>query len=322
MNIFLTGASGTLGGYILRELLAAGHTLSNYDLAPPAVAGVKFIEGDINDIEQLKAAMVDHDVIVHLAAVPGPGRATPAHMMQINLVGTVNVLEAARATKIQKVVYASSGAATGFTFPRHPIVPVYLPVDEEHPCQPHDEYGLSKLLAEIACKSYSDAFGITTICLRINNNWYVNREQAEIAVNCSWAKKQGISVDELWDIRYRKTIEDPDGEYPVPGPPPPRNVLWAVTDARDATQGFRLAVENDDPNILHEVFFILGYDTCSKTETPVLLSRHYRDVPLKTPLKGYDSLWSHAKATRLLGYKPQYTWRNSDFSKWLQQRSG
>lgn len=322
MNIFVTGASGTLGGYILRELLAAGHTATNYDLAAPAVQGVKFVEGDISNVEAMTKAMPGHDAIIHMAAVPGPGRATPAQMMQVNLVGTVSVLEAARAAKINKFVLASSGAATGYTFPKHDISPKYFPIDEDHPCEPHDEYGLSKLLAEVACKSYSDAFGIKTICLRINNNWYLNREEAAIAMNCSWAKKQGITVDELWDIRYRKTIDDPEGTYPVPGPPPPKNVLWAVTDARDAAQAFRLSVENDDPNLLHEVFFILGFDTCSRVPTSELIAKHYPDVPLKTTFKGYDSLWSHAKAERMLGYKPKYTWRDSDFAKWLEEKSG
>ena len=68
MNVFLTGASGKLGGYVLRELLAAGHIASNYDLAAPAVQGVEFIEGDIGDVDRLTKAMVGHDAIIHMAA--------------------------------------------------------------------------------------------------------------------------------------------------------------------------------------------------------------------------------------------------------------
>ena len=102
----------------------------------------------------------------------------------------------------------------------------------------------------------------------------------------------------------------------MPGPPSPRNNLWAVTEARDAAQAFRLAVENN--NLKHEVFFINGDDTCSLVETRTLIERHYPGVPVKAPLEGHASLVSHEKATRLLRYRPRYTWRESDFQQWLE----
>ena len=321
MNIFVTGGSGTMGGYVLRELLRAGHRASCYSRTAPWVEGVRFIPGDITDLDQLGKVCPGHDAFIHLAAVPGPGRATPEQLMYVNVMGTVHVLEAAIQAGVRKVVFASSGAATGFSFQRHELVPCYLPLDEEHPCEPHDEYGLSKLLGELTCKRYSDVYGMQTICLRINHNWYLNRKEAGVAISSGWAKSFD-TVDDLWTKRYRKTIEDPDGagEWAVPGPPTPPRMLWAVTDARDAAQAFRLAVENDE--IVHQVFLISGDETCSMVETPVLLSRHFPDVPLKVPLEGYASLWSHEKATRMLGYKPQYTWRESDFGTWMQSHPG
>jgi len=315
MKIFVTGASGTLGGYILRELLNSGHTVTNFDREPSPIEGVKYVEGDITNPEQLFKAVLGHDAIIHLAAIPGPGRATPDQMMQINVIGILNVLEAAHKADAKKLVFASSGAATGFTFQKYKVLPEYLPLDENHPCHPHDDYGLSKLLGEITCKRYSDAYGMHTICLRINNNWYVDREGAEVAVGSSWAKQSQFTVEDLWTKRYRKTIEDPDGEWTIPGPPPPHNVLWSFTDARDAAQAFRLAVEND--SILHDVFLINGDDTCSLIETQDLIDRYYPGVPIKATLNGHASLWSHEKATRLLNYNPRFTWRESDFSNWL-----
>jgi nucleoside-diphosphate-sugar epimerase len=279
------------------------------------VAGVAFCQGDILELERLTEACREQDAVVHLAAVPGPRRATPERLLHVNVIGTVHVLEAALRCGIRKVVFASSGAAAGFTFPSQPMTPRYFPVDEEHPSEPQDDYGLSKLLGEITCKRYADAHGMQTLCLRINNNWYLDREGAELAVRAGWAK--GLTVEDLWTIRYRRTIEDAEKDWPVPGPPSPRNNLWAVTDARDAAQAFRLAVEND--HLLHEVFFINGDDTCSTVDTPTLIARHYPGVPLHAPLEGHASLVSHAKATRLLGYQPRYTWRQSDFYDWLQK---
>ena len=314
MKILVTGGSGLIGSYVLRELLSAGHSASSYSRQKPQVAEAESIQGDIMNLERLSEACQGHDAVIHLAAVPGPGRATPEQMIEVNVVGTVHVLEAAMRAGLGKIVLASSGAATGFSFQRHEIVPSYLPIDEEHPSAPQDEYGLSKLLAETTCKRYSDAFGLSTICLRINNNWYLNRAETEVATQSGWAK--GLTVEELWTMRYRKTVEDdPEEGWPVPGPPSPQQILWSFTDARDAAQAFRLAAENED--IVHEVFLINGYDTCAKLETPALLARYYPEVPLKKPLAGHASLWSHDKATRMVGYQPQYTWRESDFADWL-----
>ena len=93
----------------------------------------------------------------------------------------------------------------------------------------------------------------------------------------------------------------------MPGPPQPRHLLWAFTDARDAAQAFRLAAENEI--IEHEVFIISGYDTCSKEKTRDLLARNLPDVPLKGPIKGHDTLWSYIKAQEMLGYQPRHSWR-------------
>lgn len=317
MNVLVTGGSGTIGGYVLRSLLEAGHVVTCFSRTEPRVTGVRFIMGDVTELDQIDRACHGHDTIIHLAAVPGPGRATLAQMLHVNVTGTGLVLEAALRAGVGKVVFASSGAVSGFSFQNKDILPQYLPLDEQHQCEPHDEYGLSKLLAEITCRRYTDAFGLRTICLRINHNWYVDREGAEVAVLSGWA--QNLSVDELWTQRYQKCLQDAEGNWPVPGPPRPRNLLWAVTDARDAAQAFCLAVEND--SIQHNVFQISGPETCSLVETETLLARYFPDIPLKSVLKGFDSLVSHAKATKLLGYRPQYSWRESDFAVWLANRS-
>lgn len=317
MNILVTGGSGTIGSYVLRELAEHGHTVADLSRTPP-LHDVEFVQGDIMDLERLAAAAQGRDAIIHLAAVPGPGRASPQQMLNVNVIGTMNVLEAAVKHSVPKVVLASSGAATGFSFQKTKLIPQYLPLDEEHPAEPQDEYGLSKVLAELTCKRYTAAYGLKTICLRINHNWYLDRTGAEIAVRSGWAKNFS-SVEDLWTKRYLKCIQAPDGEWVVPGPPAPWKLLWAVTDARDAAQAFRLAAENSD--LAHEVFQINGDDTCSLTETLTLIDTFYPGVPLNQPVPGFSSAVSHAKATRLLGYQPKYTWRDSDFSEWMQDQT-
>jgi nucleoside-diphosphate-sugar epimerase len=315
----VTGGNGLLGSYVVRELLLAGHEVTNFARHPSGTVGAESTVGDITDLPTLRAAVVGHDAVVHMAGVPGPGRTTPDQLLHTNVMGIVNVLESAVRNGVRKVVFASSGAATGFSFQRSEIVPRYLPIDEDHPAAPQDEYGLSKLLGEVTCKRYSAAYGVRTICLRVNHAWYVDRRGASAALSTSaatssWAR--GISVEELWSTRYWKVLSEPDGDWPSPGPPSPKNLLWAVGDARDVARAFRLAVE--DASIVHDVFAINADETCSFTPTSELVRRHYPYVALAGPVDGFATLVSIEKAKRLLGYKPQFGWRSSDFRTWLQ----
>lgn len=314
MRVFITGGSGIMGGYVLRALLTAGHEVTNYSRTPQHSSDVRFIPGNIMDLEAMKLACSGHEAFVHLAAIPGPGRASPDQLLNVNVQGTVHALEAVIAADIPKFVFASSGAATGFSFQKKRLVPQYAPLDEEHPCAPQDDYGLSKLLSEVACRRYSDAFGTSTLCLRINNNWYLERQGAEVVVQSSWAR--GMTVEQIWSGRYRRMVQDrPDDVWPTPGPPSPSNLLWAVTDARDGAEAFVRAIEAD--GLHHEVFNITADDTTSLRPSSELMRTYYPETLLREPLCGFATLVSHEKASRLLGYHPQFSWRTSEFAEWL-----
>jgi nucleoside-diphosphate-sugar epimerase len=321
MRVLVTGGNGLLGTYVIRELLSAGHQVTSFGRHRSSMIGTESLIGDVTDIGTLRPALAKQEALVHLAAVTGPRKTTPEQLLETNVIGTVNVLEAAVGAGIGKVVVASSGAATGFSFQREEMTPAYLPLDEEHPATPQDEYGLSKLLCEVTCARYTAAHGVSTICLRINNAWYVDRESASMALESaaagsSWTK--GLTLEEIWLGRYWKMLSEADGQWPQPGPPPPRKLLWAVSDARDVAQAFRLAVETNA--LRHEVFAINAYDTCSLTPSAELVRRHYPDVKLREPLTGFATLVSAQKAGRLLGYTPQFSWRNSDFRVWLHKQ--
>ena len=96
MKILVTGGSGTIGGYVLRELLHAGHTVSSFSRTAPRVEGAEFIRGDITNPDQLSQACQKQDAVIHLAAVPGPGRATPAQLLYVNVIGTVHLPRGSR----------------------------------------------------------------------------------------------------------------------------------------------------------------------------------------------------------------------------------
>jgi nucleoside-diphosphate-sugar epimerase len=317
VKVFVTGAGGTLGSYICRELLCAGHDITGYSRGPVRSAEINWMRGDAGNCEDVARGARGHDAIIHLATFRGPVGAPSEQLVASNVGTTTCVLEAAVRSNVPLVVFASSGAALGFTYQKRNISPRYFPVDEMHSCEPQDPYGLSKLLGELTCKSYSDAFGIRTTCLRVNNAWYLDREGAELAIMCGWAR--GLTVEQLWQSHYAKTLEDMEGDsWPSPGPPSPRNNLWAVIDARDVARAFRQAVEHCLSG--HQVLNLNSGETCSFTPTPQLLARYFPGVPLYRPIANFASLISHDKVTRLLGFHPQHTWRQSDFSEWLGAR--
>lgn len=123
---------------------------------------VTLIAGDILDAPLLQRVAKKADVIVHLAANTGVSLSVenPRADCMANVIGTLNVLEAARLNKVNKVVFASSGAPIGECEP---------PIHEEMPAHPVSPYGASKLAGEAYCSAYARTFGVETVCLRFGN---------------------------------------------------------------------------------------------------------------------------------------------------------
>jgi nucleoside-diphosphate-sugar epimerase len=313
LRVFITGAGGSLGSYICRGLLQAGHDLTGYSRSKEISDGMNWIRGDAGNCTDLANGSVGHDAIIHLAAIPGPGRASPEVLIAANVSTTTCVLEAAVRSKVPHVVFASSGATLGFTFQRRITTPRYLPIDELHPCEPQDPYGLSKLLGELAGRSYSDAFGIGTTCLRVNNAWYLDREGANLAMRCGWAR--GLTVEQLWEQRYAKIVADVSDDWAEFWTSFTAEASLGCDDARDVARAFCLTVER--PVAEHEVFNLAGGETCSLKTTSELLAQYFPRVPLTRPIRSFDAIFSQEKAAQLLGLCAEYSWRKTDFSNWL-----
>jgi UDP-glucose 4-epimerase len=124
--------------------------------------GVWLLEGDVRDAQLSAAAARGRDAVVHLAAHTRviESLEDPRHDRAVNVDGTVNLLEAARAQGIKRFVFASSGATLGEQTP---------PLDEERVPRPASPYGASKLAGEAYCSAYWRSFGLETIALRFSN---------------------------------------------------------------------------------------------------------------------------------------------------------
>lgn len=123
---------------------------------------VGLVVGDIKDYETCLACCKGVDVIVHLAASTGVPVSVenPRIDMEANVIGTFNMLEAARLQSVNKFIFASSGAPVGEVKP---------PIHEELAPHPVSPYGASKLAGEGYCSAYSRTFGIDTVALRFGN---------------------------------------------------------------------------------------------------------------------------------------------------------
>lgn len=140
-----------------------------FDLTPTGSAptltadtGLQLVVGDVLDINALRSATTDIDVMIHLAANTGVGPSVedPIADCHANVLGTLNALEASRHHNVSRFVFASSGAPLGVQTP---------PLHEELAPRPASPYGASKLAGEGYCSAYYQCFGIETVALRFGN---------------------------------------------------------------------------------------------------------------------------------------------------------
>ena len=176
MKALVTGGAGFIGSNIVRLLVEEGHTvtvldnlLSGYreNLAP--FPQVRFIEGDIRREAALAQAIAGAEVVFHLAASVGNKRSIehPLDDSDINVMGTLRVLEAARQRGVRKVVISSSAGIFGEL--------KTLPIREDHPVEPLSPYGASKLAAEKLGLAYSYLYDLEVVALRYFNVFGVNQ---------------------------------------------------------------------------------------------------------------------------------------------------
>jgi nucleoside-diphosphate-sugar epimerase len=171
MEALVTGGAGFIGSHLVELLVARGYgvrVLDNYSSGSPARlahlgARVRLIEGDVRDRQALVAAGAGADAIYHLAAMVSVVQSVerPLETFDVNLTGTLQVLEAARLGGIRRVVLASTCAVYGDE--------AQLPARESDPTAPLSPYAASKLAAEEACLLYTRLYGLEAVPLRFFN---------------------------------------------------------------------------------------------------------------------------------------------------------
>lgn len=289
-NIIVTGGSGKAGRAVCRHLVERGYNVLNIDMLASSDPVCPMLKVDLTDFAQVMDAMQwsggkDHpfrkfrtpDAVVHFAAIPAPDLQPEEVTFRTNIVSTYNVFDAALRAGVRRIVWASSETTLGLPFsPENP--PAYAPVDEDHPMRPESGYSLSKDLGEEMARQMARWNpGSSFIGLRLSNVM----EPRDYARFASW---QDTPHFREWN-------------------------LWSYIDARDCAQAVRRALHVDLVGADH--FIIANADSVMTRSSADLMAEVFPGVPMRDAVSGTQTLLSIEKARRVLGYEPEYSWREA-----------
>lgn len=281
MRVLVTGGTGIVGRYVVKDLLAAGHAVTNIGRSAgprtylDAAAEIQFrhVQADLTEAGEVYQILAKHEIeaVIHMGAWANAGMVAPSRTYGDNTLGTFNIFQACADLGVRKVIWGSSCQVYGFE--RFP--PLYVPIDEEHPCRPVNPYGLSKVCSEQAANYFSSIFGITIVSLRI--------------LGVRTPEQLGPEIDRL-------------AANPAAGSP----LLWSRGDARDCATACRLALERED--VASGVYNITG-NVVLADPTMTLIERYFgADTEIREPIPGNASPLSCEKAANAFGYKPTFQW--------------
>jgi len=295
MKVLVTGASGRLARYVVRELTGQHELVLTSRRSPPdELSEFSWVHGDLTDLDDCREMVQGVEAIQHLGAQPWPvdhpelrARAEEQSIpfdttFKTNMLGTYYLVQAAIEAEVRIVVMAGSNCALGhgYRISSNPFPIKKLPIDETHPCYPEDSYSFSKLAGEMLLASYSRAYGIRT---------YVTRPA-------------GIAPED----RRRKMAAD---AKPVTSW---TDWMWCWVGSEDVASAHRLIMESADELPTHDVYFLNADDTTALEPTRELVEQFKPGLlPLfrKGYIKGHQSFLSNEKLKRAVGWEHKTSWR-------------
>ncbi len=275
--IVVTGAAGRLGRRVVQLLVEQGKEVLATDQLVADDLPTEFVRCDLADAKAVEGILKDAEAVVHMGAIPGPLREEPRFIFDNNVASTFNVMMSAAELGLRRVVFSSSAFGMGWAHDGNAFVPLYLPLDEEHPMMPFEPYGLSKQVGEDIGRMIARNSDTTVVSLRFTN----------------------VALPEV------------QAEFPWPAPTPEKPltlVMWAYADARDVAEAHVLALDTEIEE--YEAFMLAQPSTRFTEPTIDLVKNNFGDrVEVREGLTGTASVISTEKAQRLLGWSPRYDWR-------------
>ena len=278
-KIAVTGGSGASGRVIVDALAEEGHEVVNIDAKRFKSPNAEYREVDLASYGDVFSALHGADAIVHFAANPEPDfdHFTGAQRFHNNLLSTFNVLNAARALGVQRVVWASSETVYGFPFDTYH--PPSAPVDENTPVAPQNAYAVAKVAGEKTAEHYATLTGGAIIGLRLANILYLSDHRDTYD-----------KIPSYWTDPYSRKFN-----------------MWTYVDARDVAQAVVRGLSADVKGA--HVYNITAADTIMSASNEELIKAVFPDTKLDPETGPHDTLLKIDKARRELGYAPKYSWR-------------
>ncbi|MFZ4508524.1 MAG: NAD-dependent epimerase/dehydratase family protein [Fimbriimonas sp.] len=278
MKVAVTGGSGRVGMFVLRDLRDNGHSVHNFDLRHPNEWVSPFMKVDATKAAQVYDALaqVRPDAVVHLAANPAP-YGNPRHeVFQTNVLAAFNVMQAAADLGIKKIVYASSEMASGWSSTK--TAPLWVPFAEEDRTPPPNAYALSKFVGEVIGASIVAAHPeIQLASLRLN--WVLLPPDYE---------------------RIRKNKDNLMAGH---------TTLWSYIDVRDVASSVRACLQADIPG--KRVYMVAAADTMIDIPTREAIARHFGpQVEVAADLPEFGSCVDCSRIQREVGWLPTHSWRD------------
>ncbi len=274
MKILVTGGQGRLGRAVTQQLIDRGDTPVTVDIR----SGVNGRIADVTDTGQLLGVAAGCDAVIHCAAIPSPEQNPPEVIFETNVIGTFAVLQAAALAGISRVVISSSLSALGGAWATPPHPPRYVPVDEEHPLEVEDPYGLSKAINERTAEMFHRRYGMTIAALRFG--WILSGQEAR-------AEAGLFASDPLRN----------------------QSGLWSYVDEQDAAAACLNAI--DAPDFGFAILNIIGADTLATIPTGEALDRYAPDVERRSAFATFQSPFSTERARRIIGFQARHKWRTA-----------
>jgi len=215
LRVLVTGGAGYIGSHTVRALRDAGHEVTVLDdlsaghrAAVPT--DVRLVQGDLGDAGALALALEGAEAVLHFAGLLSVGQSVkdPASYYQVNVVKGLALLDAMNAKGVRRLVFSSTCAVYG--------VPVHVPIDEQHPKDPINPYGASKLTFERALLDYSRADLLRSVALRYFNAAGCQRDGSlgehhdpeehviPLAIDAALGRRPGLTI-------YGDDYDTPDG---------------------------------------------------------------------------------------------------------------
>lgn len=294
MNLLITGGAGFIGSHVVERLLERGHTITVVDdfndFYDPAAkrkncAGfrnnVRLVEADIRAQKEMRSLFAEgkFDAVVHLAARAGvrPSLAQPLLYTEVNVLGTQNLLEAARGSGVKKFVCASSSSVYG--------VSQKVPFNEADPVfKPISPYAATKLACEALCHVYHHLYGLDVVCLRFFTV-YGPRQRPDLAIHkFTRAMARGEPIELYGDGSTQRDYTYID------------DILQGVLACLDRDFGFEVINLGESETVKLLDLVRLIEKSLGKPATIRWLPEQPGDVPLTCA--------DISKARKLLGYNP------------------